>query len=225
MSAPSHKASFDHPAMYNSGMVLDDSLGGGPIRRHRSVTPARDPIRRPGTANSNEFNPMNSAPGSVGSNTSAAHRGYHPYASGYTSSSRGGSAHSSPSVHSIPLGSDYGHMRSSSRASNYGSGGVMQVQEQMKHMMTMSGTDVAMGNPEAGVGFGEPFLRTDSPGFAPQTESPAPFTIELPNQFGVHGQGFAAPAHSATMPVQYPQQQQQQQQQFDAFYPQHVQTL
>jgi transcription factor STE12 len=227
MSAPSQKATFDHSTMYNSGMVLDDaSLGGGPVRRHRSVTPARDPIRRPGTANSNEFNPMGSAPGSVGSNPSATHRGYHPYAPGYASSSRGGSAHSSPSVHNIPLASEYTHMRSSSRASNYGpTGGVMQVQEQMKHMMTMSGTDVAMGNSEAGPGFGEPFLRTDSPGFVAQTESPAPFTIDLPNQFGVHGQGFAAPPHSATMPVQYPQQQQQQQQQFDPYYPQHVQTL
>ena len=72
MSAPSHKASFDHANLYASNMVLDDtSVGGGPIRRHRSMTPSHvrsngDSVRRPGTANSGEFNAWGGTPGSVG---------------------------------------------------------------------------------------------------------------------------------------------------------------
>lgn len=233
MSAPSHKANFDHGNLYAPSMVLDDAgIGAGPIRRHRSMTPSHarngEPIRRPGTANSGEFNPMGGTPASVGSSSSASsHRGYHPYASGYASSSRSGSAHSSPSLHNIPLASasEFGaHVRSSSRSSNYAPPGVMQVQEQMKHMMSMGAPDVAMGGADAGNAFSDAVFRTDSPAFVQQgvTESPAPYSIDLPGQFGAQGQGFGAPQHSASMP----QFGQQQQQQFgDGYYPSHLPTL
>lgn len=233
MSAPSSKASFDHGNMYTSNMVMDDSAGPGPIRRHRSMTPSHarngEPIRRPGTANSSsDFNAMGATPPSVGSGSStSSHRGYHPYA-GFNSASRSNSAHSSPSLHNIQLGNaaEYGgHMRSSSRSSNYAppGSGVMQVQEQMKQMMSMGGGDINMGGQEVGGAFGEPMFRTDSPAFVPQTESPAPFSVDLPNQFA-YNPGMAPPNHSATMPVQFSQQQQQGP--FgDAHYPQHLPTL
>ncbi|TEB23880.1 hypothetical protein FA13DRAFT_1399158 [Coprinellus micaceus] len=234
VSAPSHKASFDHGNLYTSNMVLDDSSTGvGPIRRHRSMTPSHarngEPIRRPGTANSNngDFNSLGSTPASVGSASStSSHRGYHPYAAGFNSSSRSNSAHSSPNLHNIQLANagEYGHIRSSSRSSNYApAAGVMQVQEQMKQMMSMGG-DVSMAGQEATSAFGEPMFRTDSPAFVGQTESPAPFNIDLPNQFA-YGQGIAQPGHSATLPVQFSQQQQQQQQFGDGHYPQHLPTM
>ena len=98
----------------------------------------------------------------------------------------------------------------------------MQVQEQMKQMMSMGG-DINMSGQESTSAFGEPMFRTDSPAFSGQTESPAPFNIDLPNQFA-YGQGIAPPAHSATLPVQFSQQQQQQQ--FgDGHYPQHLPTM
>ena len=104
----------------------------------------------------------------------------------------------------------------------------MQVQEQMGRMMSMgggaNGSDVAMGEGGAGV-FVDGMLtfRSDSPsGFVARTESPAPYGIDLPGQFGQQqpqGYGGGGASHAATMPVQYAQQQQ-----FgDGFYPPHVQ--
>ncbi|KAG2006285.1 STE-12 alpha [Coprinopsis cinerea AmutBmut pab1-1] len=219
LSAPVHKPTFDLPAMYQAGMILDDtSSSGGPIRRHRSMTPSLrngEPIRRPPTASSGEFNPAipGSTPSSVGSSSSASsHRGYHPYA-GY-SSSRGGSAHSSPAAHNIPLGGagDYTGMRS--RASSFVGA----------PPLPMMGSDVSMAPPDNS--FGEAMYRTESPAFMAQTESPAPYNIDLPGQYGGGGAYYATqqPAgHSATMPTQYPNQQQAS---FaDGYYPPHVNTL
>ncbi|KAJ3499986.1 hypothetical protein NMY22_g19416 [Coprinellus aureogranulatus] len=113
-------------------------------------------------------------------------------------------------------------MRSSSRSSNYAPGGVMQVQEQMKQMMSMGSGDINMGGQDAGSAFGDPMFRTDSPAFVPQTESPAPFSVDLPSQFAFNP-GMATPNHSATMPVQFSQQQHGQ---FgDGHYPQHLPTM
>jgi transcription factor STE12 len=60
--------------------------------------------------------------GSPSSMTSSSlPRGYHPYA--YSANySRALSTHSSPSVHSIPLGGDHGSRRSDSRNSSYSVG-------------------------------------------------------------------------------------------------------
>jgi transcription factor STE12 len=88
----------------------------------------------------------------------------------------------------------------------------------------MMGSDVSMAPPDNS--FGEAMYRTESPAFMAQTESPAPYNIDLPGQYGGGGAYYATqqPAgHSATMPTQYPNQQQAS---FaDGYYPPHVNTL
>lgn len=97
----------------------------------------------------------------------------------------------------------------------------MQVNEQMKQMMSMGGSDVAMAGTESAGSFGEPMFRTESPAFAAQTESPAPYNIDLPIHYGSQT-SFAPPQHSATLPVEFAQQQQQFN---EGYYPSHMQTL
>jgi transcription factor STE12 len=146
MSAPSHKQQFDHAALYPPEMGMDDgsgSIGPGPVRRHRSMTPSlmRDgpeTIRRPLTAASGDF-------AGSGSGTPSGPRGYHPYAM---------SAQSSPSVYPIPL--DYQDPPSS--------GG--QMQDHMRAMMVGESrevpTDMYAPHTTAPGGFGD-IYRTDSP--------------------------------------------------------------
>lgn len=205
-SAPSDKAGFDPLLMYPPGMMMDDgSAAGGPIRRHRSVTPLHrtgDPIRRPLTSNSNEYLP-GSTPSSVGSS-----RGYHPYG-GYNSTSRGGSAHSSPALQNIPLANDFGPMRN--RNSFSGSG-------------MLIGGDVTMNPPD--LGFGDGLYRTESPALVPQSESPAPYSIDLPGAYGASGfYGSSQPSQSTTTMSNQFGNQQQQQLFGDQIFPQHVSTL
>ncbi|KAH6873982.1 STE-12 alpha [Coprinopsis sp. MPI-PUGE-AT-0042] len=184
LSAPSHKPGFEHGALYPPGMMLDDaSSGGGPIRRHRSMTPARGEavaVRRPMSSAGGDFNGAlpGSTPSSVGSNSAmSGHRGYHPYG-GY--SSRSNSTHSSPVVHNMKRNSGF-------------SGGTM-----------MGGAgDVAMSAPDASGAFGgDSMYRTNSPAFIPQTESPAPYPMDLPNQFGSQPY-FPSQQPSNTMPSQF----------------------
>ena len=151
LSAPSHKQSFDHAALYPPDILESAAAhssaaaaaaaaaaaggggGIGPVRRHRSMTPSLirngDPIRRPMTSNSSVVDGSGGggSGGSGGSPSSIASsslpRGYHPYAYSATNS-RAGSTHSSPSVHPTPLSSgDYGPRRSDSRNSSYSVGG------------------------------------------------------------------------------------------------------
>ena len=167
LSAPSHKQSFDHAALYPPGVLESAAAhssaaaaaaaaagGIGPVRRHRSMTPSiirnGEPIRRPMTSNSSVVDVGGgSGSGSGGSpssmTSSSLPRGYHPYAYSATNS-RAGSTHSSPSIHPIPLstGGDYGSTRrSDSRNSSYsvgGSGGNGSgglLHEQMRQMMSM----------------------------------------------------------------------------------------
>jgi transcription factor STE12 len=203
ISAPSHKLAFDHGALYPPGMMENaaaaDNGGPGPIRRHRSMTPSvmrnGEPIRRPMTASSNnEYAPGGSPGSNSGSGLSGlgGARGYHPYAAYGTAASRNGSTHSSPSGFSMPLSGEYTSQqqvrRSDSRNSSMGG-----MQEQMRQMMNMNidstqqmdpyvnerPGSVASGHVSA---FGHDLYRTDSP-FA-QSESPAPYTTELPNHYG-----------------------------------------
>lgn len=181
ISAPSHKQAFDHATLYPPGMLESaaSSSGPGPIRRHRSMTPSMmrngEPIRRPLTANSVDFQSGDS-PGSSGGLVLGGGRGYHPYA--YGSSSRAGSTHSSPSAFSMPLGAEYPQQnirRSDSRNSNMSG-----MQEQMRQMMSMN----IDGNQQPSS------YRTDSPFI--QTDSPAAFTTELPPQYGNEQYGHQA---------------------------------
>ena len=179
LSALSHKQSFDHAALYPPGILesaaasaADGGGGGGggggigPVRRHRSMTPSLirngEPIRRPMTSNSSVVDigggggggsgggGSNGSGGSPSSMTSSSlPRGYHPYA--YSANNLGaGSTHSSPSVHSIPLGGggggDYVTRRSDSRNSSYssvgggggkGGGTASGLHEQMRQMVSI----------------------------------------------------------------------------------------
>jgi transcription factor STE12 len=213
LSAPSHKQSFDHVPLFPPGM-LENALASnlssgnvGPMRRHRSMTPSLirngEPIRRPMTANSGEF--QGGSPNSVNSSISSSNgaaRGYHPYAYS-NNNSRANSTHSSPQVHAVPLGgAEYPQIRSESRNSNYGgAGGVGALHEQMRQMMSMN---VDPQNPVASSSssiFGDNVFRTGSPASFPQTDSPAAFSsVDLPLQY---------PGAAGYMSQQAPQQQQQ----------------
>jgi transcription factor STE12 len=212
LSAPSHKQSFDHvplfpPNMLENALASNLSTGNvGPMRRHRSMTPSLirngEPIRRPMTANSGEF--QGGSPSSVNSSissSSGAARGYHPYAYS-NNNSRANSTHSSPQVHAVPLGAEYAQIRSESRNSNYGgAGGVGALHEQMRQMMSMN---VDPQNPAASSSssiFGDTMFRTGSPASFHQTDSPAAFSnVDLPLQY---------PGTAGYMSQQAPQQQQQ----------------
>ncbi|RDB18231.1 hypothetical protein Hypma_000621 [Hypsizygus marmoreus] len=194
ISAPSHKQGFDHATLYPPGMLESAAAaavnngGPGPIRRHRSMTPSvmrnGDPIRRPMTASSTGDYQGSGSPGSSSGVALANARGYHPYASYGSSSSRAGSTHSSPSAFSIPLAAEYAPhpnmRRSESRSSMTG------MQEQMRQMMSMN---IDGGGQASASSVGGMYHRTESP-FV-QTDSPAAFTTELPSQqsqFGAAGE-------------------------------------
>lgn len=198
LSAPSHKQGFDHGTLYSSGgldnaasLAGTGSNNGGPSRRHRSMTPNLirngEPVRRPMTAGSGELAPGGGSPGSGsgGANAGMGSRGYHPYAGGYTSSSRAGSTHSSPALYNVPLGGDgsQGLRRPESRTSFVGS------QDQMQALQPPQQGDV--------------IFRTDSPAsFQAQSESPAPFTMDLPPH------SMYSHPHANTVPTVYDSSQQ-----------------
>jgi len=207
MSAPSHKQAFDHASLYPPGM-LESAGGAGPIRRHRSMTPSLirngEQVRRPVTAASGEFAAVaGSTPGSG----SGVGRGYHPYAYGSSSQSRNGSAQSSPSVYPIPLAGEYVTQqmhRSDSRSSSLG-GQMMNMNLDQGQSGEASGAAADMfGNAVAtgGTYGGGDMYRSESPMPFATTESPVPYTTELPVQFageGYHGHG----QHAATAPAQF----------------------
>ncbi|KAF7373161.1 hypothetical protein MSAN_00524200 [Mycena sanguinolenta] len=212
ISAPSHKMAFDHSTLYPPGMLLENSSGPGPIRRHRSMTPSvvrnGEPIRRPGTSNSGHSG-SGEFSGVVGA--SPGQRGYHPYAYGSATNSRAGSAHSSPAFNNIPLAPDF-LRRSDSRNSNLstsgsgggGSGGGGGLGEQMRQMMTMTGA----GDDDTQAQYATAY-RSNSPAFTaspqPFTASPGVYATDLPGggqQYETYGQ-HAHHQHAQTVPAQF----------------------
>ena len=155
MSAPSHKATFDHNAIY-SGQLLPSSTGPGPIRRHRSVTPSLarygESIRRPYSAT------MSDQP-------AHGNRSYHPYAV----SSHSGSAQSSPGTYNVPLdyntsmtGSLPSHLSRSSSTSRPSSSHLPDQMNQMLHLDSMDTGYAGESTTTAGGSFGGMY-RSDSP--------------------------------------------------------------
>ncbi|KAI0790161.1 hypothetical protein BC629DRAFT_1593296 [Irpex lacteus] len=146
MSAPAHKAAFDHANIYPP---LGELAGGpGPIRRHRSATPSmrgyNETARRSYTDGS-------------------ATRSYHPYAMH--------SADSSPMAYNVPLGYEASpQMVSLSRSSSHSrssSASGHHLQDQMNQMLNLDQLDpepVAPAYPTqaAAPGYGD-LYRTDSP--------------------------------------------------------------
>lgn len=218
LSAPSHKQTFDHAALYPSGLgLVAPSSGGGPVRRYRSMTPSiprtADAVTR--RSGSGDFtageSPGSSSSAGLGVGVgvgvgvgSIGGRGYHPYAAYGSSSSRPTSTHSSPSTYPVPLAGEYAGQgqsqshhaalrRSESRNSSLG-GAVM------AQMMNMS---MDSSSPGGGAGGQQQHQqqfqsqsqsqRTSSPFVTTTTESPAAFTSELPSVsvpvFAGQGQG------------------------------------
>ncbi|KIK54718.1 hypothetical protein GYMLUDRAFT_249242 [Collybiopsis luxurians FD-317 M1] len=213
VSAPSHKLSFDHGNLYPPGLLdpssasfagsmgglsVDSSTGGGPVRRHRSMTPSLmrtegGVVRKPTSGGS---------PGE-----GVVPNGYHPYASSSRASSLsrgGGSVHSSPAGLPIPL-PGMGMQRSESRASNLSVevAGAEHLQH-ARQMLSRPGS----ADPSAAMNYqGEMMYRTDSPASFPNhlppangqvTDSPGTFTIDLPSS---SYQQSSHLHHSATVPA------------------------
>ncbi|KAJ3797896.1 hypothetical protein GGU11DRAFT_40478 [Lentinula aff. detonsa] len=211
VSAPSHKLAFDHSNLYTQGIQESSSASfaasmgglsvdsvGGPVRRHRSMTPSLmrgvdgSFVRRPTSGG--------------GSGDNMAVNAYHPYASSSRASSLsrgGGSVHSSPSGHSLPL-PIVGMQRSESRASNLsvevsGSDHL----QQARQMLSRPGSV----DPNASDAYPGAAYRTESPGpFANHlstgpgsvTDSPATFVVDLPRH-----SSYQHPSHAATSPAQF----------------------
>ncbi|KAJ3719668.1 hypothetical protein DFJ43DRAFT_1042659 [Lentinula guzmanii] len=211
VSAPSHKLAFDHSNLYTQGIQESSnasfaaSMGGlsvdsvgGPVRRHRSMTPSLmrgvdgSFVRRPTSGG--------------GSGDNMAVNAYHPYASSSRASSLsrgGGSVHSSPSGHSLPL-PIVGMQRSESRASNLsvevsGSDHL----QQARQMLSRPGSV----DPSASDAYPGGAYRTESPtpfanhistGPGSVTDSPATFVVDLPRH-----SSYQHPSHAATSPAQF----------------------
>ncbi|KAJ3746306.1 STE-12 alpha [Lentinula detonsa] len=211
VSAPSHKLAFDHSNLYTQGIQESSnasfaaSMGGlsvdsvgGPVRRHRSMTPSLmrgvdgSFVRRPTSGG--------------GSGDNMAVNAYHPYASSSRASSLsrgGGSVHSSPSGHPLPL-PIVGMQRSESRASNLsvevsGSDHL----QQARQMLSRPGSV----DPSASDAYPGGAYRTESPtpfanhlstGPGSVTDSPATFVVDLPRH-----SSYQHPSHAATSPAQF----------------------
>ncbi|KZT00401.1 uncharacterized protein LAESUDRAFT_556844 [Laetiporus sulphureus 93-53] len=123
ISAPSHKATFDHATLYPQDLEL---TGPGPIRRHRSATPSvpkfGEAIRRPFSAALSDHGTANVA----------GQRSFHPYAvSGHYS------AESSPMAYSMQLAQNpNGQMAASASRSHSRSSSGSHLQDQMAQMVT-----------------------------------------------------------------------------------------
>ncbi|THU85414.1 hypothetical protein K435DRAFT_389572 [Dendrothele bispora CBS 962.96] len=251
-SAPSHQVAFDRSTMYPQGMLLEpssaapptsvssaspatlglgfESTGGGPVRRHRSMTPSlyrggeNGVVRRPGSSHAHTQPHSHSFHGLPHhSHTTDGVYHPHPYATSSRASSRtrgpsGGSSsvQSSPATGSMSLGLPGMGMsmnlpRSESRASNLSVSGTSP--------NNALGLNMRPGS-SAGSMYGGDIYRSDSPapfnsmaggssgaenGNQSQrqvTDSPAPFAMELPNITVGMGGYPTETAHAATMPVQ-----------------------
>ncbi|KAF9072394.1 hypothetical protein BDP27DRAFT_411119 [Rhodocollybia butyracea] len=218
-SAPSHKVGFDHNSMYPPGMLLepsfaasmgglsvDSSTGGGPVRRHRSMTPS---LMR-GADGGFVRRPASNSGDNAGTSV------YHPYASSSRASSLsrgGGSVHSSPAGSQLPL-PGMGMQRSESRASR---------------MMSRPGST----DPSGAANYRGETYRTDSPlpfthhnssGSSQVTDSPGTFVMDLP------GSSYQQPSHlhshAATVPPQFGMDERfSAQNGSNGYYAHHVSTL
>lgn len=139
VSAPSHKAAFDHGSLYPPELSLGGgpaSLGsGGVIRRHRSATPSV------GVGSASRRWTGGSDTSSTGSS-----RSYHPYAGAVTQSAESSPMQFSVALESAGSGSSYDGVRrrgggGHSRSSSAGQG----LQEQMQHMLHMESIPVDGG--------------------------------------------------------------------------------
>lgn len=152
-------------------------------------------VRRPPTSGSGS-----------GDNMTGVTAGYHPYASSSRASSLsrgGGSVHSSPAGHQLPLPA-MGMPRSDSRASNLSISGSEHL-HQARQMISRPGS----ADPNAASnGYQGEIYRTDSPapfahhlssGSSQVTDSPGTFVVDLP------GSSYHHPSHlhSATVPAQF----------------------
>ena len=196
MSAPSHKATFDHNAIYPAQLL--PSNGPGPIRRHRSVTPSLarygESIRRPYSA------AMTDQP-------AHGNRSYHPYAV----SSHSGSAQSSPGTYNVPLdyntsitGSLPSHLSRSSSTSRPGSSHLPDQMNQMLRLDSMDSGYTGESTTATGGSFGGMY----------RSDSPASYTSGIPSHNGGSTDGHQM----------YPVQSQYTTH-VDQYYPPHAQTV
>ncbi|KAI0830052.1 hypothetical protein BC628DRAFT_1416390 [Trametes gibbosa] len=203
ISAPSHKLTFDHTALYPPELALN---GPGPVRRHRSATPSiaryGESIRRPYSAALSD-----SGNGAVIGATSASapsSRSYHPYAmAGHHPVSH--SAQSSPMAYTVPLGSANGydapvrHHGGHSRSSSSG-----QLQDQMRQMLSIEQMDAGS--------MAAQYAAAVSQQHQHQQESQAyagMYRTDSPMQFGAVGDAAGA-GYEMEMAHQHPHQHQHQ---------------
>ncbi|KAL0068252.1 hypothetical protein AAF712_004637 [Marasmius tenuissimus] len=208
--AQSHAMSMDsgmngaHQSLLLGSSSLNGTLNGGPVRRHRSMTPSlygsgRVPHGRPVSSSGHYPAGGRSSPGA---GELASSIGYHPYANRSTSAI---SAHSSPSPAYVDL-----PRRSDSRASN--------------HMMR-PGSAASMHS-----AFGGEIYRTDSPvpysggmtgtnGGGMMTDSPAAFAIDLPAMGNTAMYGQNVPSQGSTPYMGRAHLE------GGGYYPQHVSTM
>ncbi|KAI0370973.1 hypothetical protein BV20DRAFT_943266 [Pilatotrama ljubarskyi] len=226
ISAPSHKLTFDHAALYPPELALN---GPGPIRRHRSATPSipryADSIRRPYSAALSDSGNSSSAPGTSAPGASGSvSRSYHPYAmAGHHQVSH--SAQSSPMAYTVPLSNGYdaparqathSHSHSHSRSSSSG-----QLQEQMRHMLGLEQMDAeSMSQYAAAAAVAASQEASQSYAGMYRTDSPMPYNGvgEAYEMDMAHQQPAYGVSLSEAQAVQYAAQQQQQQQQQSEFY-------
>ncbi|KAJ3810537.1 STE-12 alpha [Lentinula aff. lateritia] len=238
-SVPHHGGSASLPpssalfAASMGGLSVDSSTAGGPVRRHRSMTPSLMRgadggfVRRP-----------TSGGGSGDNMTSSI---YHPYASSSRASSLsrgGGSVNSSPAGHSIPL-PGIGMQRSESRASSLsvevsGSDHLHQARQMLSRPGSVD-PSASSSNSYPGEAY-----RTESPapfvnhlpiGPGRVTDSPGTFVVDLPRS----SSSYQHPSHlNSTVPAQFgmsaPDEQFSMQgvnsgARNGGFYPQHVSTI
>ncbi|OJT14454.1 Transcription factor steA [Trametes pubescens] len=218
ISAPSHKLTFDHAALYPHELALN---GPGPIRRHRSATPSipryGESIRRPYSAAMSD-----SGNTTVGATPASApnSRSYHPYAmAGHHAVSH--SAQSSPMAYTVPLsgGYDAAPVRHAAHSRSSSSG---QLQEQMRHMLSLEQIDAgSMAAQYAAVQEGQQQQQQQSYAGMYRTDSPMPYNgvgdayeMEIAHQHQ-HQHPHQQPAY---LQDQYVAQQQLQHQQQSEYY-------
>ncbi|KAL0565401.1 hypothetical protein V5O48_016623 [Marasmius crinis-equi] len=215
---PAHALSMDSalngasPAQ-QSILLANASLNGGPVRRHRSMTPSLYSSGRhhPRPVSSSGHYPTGgrSSPGS-GEFTSSV--GYHPYANRSTSAL---SAQSSPALGFVGL-----PPRSDSRASNH-----MMRPGSSASMHSAYGGDVYRTESPTPYGGG---MTTGTNGGGMMTDSPAAFVMDLPSMgpnnamfsHNVPGQGSGQPSSFSGNGYMGRGQLES-----GGYYPQHVSTM
>ena len=179
ISAPSHKLTFDHAALYPPELALN---GPGPIRRHRSATPSIAKFG-PGVAGVGETirRPYSAALSEHGQ------RSYHPYAvPGHHHS-----AQSSPMAYTVPLNANgyegvtpptsrHGHQTHSRSSSSGG------LQEQMRQMLSLEQVQQQQQVVEADMAYGSSQVQVQ-PQAQPQyqvyrTDSPMQYSTGVPGE-------------------------------------------